>query len=272
MQVDPFRRLLDDLARRPDSPTLNALAERDETGAVIGTTAGPYADPLVDACVSGYLAGADLDTVDSFHQRPTVAHPDEALYERVRADLDRFPDLRTLNALALRDATGAVIGIGRTYTPLEMAYAAGADAALIDEAERLDAFVGSYGDRGYVHRATRLNRVLRCLNHRLARFSRIGHTLGTVTIRAARHGRGPRRLSLTIKRSNARGERLTRTVPMGALRAGAVPLDEPPPLDAAQTASLLSTGPPASPEVRPRPAALGTAASHPRKVRLALAA
>ena len=200
MQVDPFRRLLDDLASRPDSPTLNALAERDETG--------------------------------------------------------------------------AVIGIGRTYTPLEIAYAAGADAALIDEAERLIAFVGEWGDPGYVHRAARMAGALRSMNRRLARFSRIEHTLGTVTVRAPRHGRGPRQLVLTIRRSTARGRCLTRTVRMGALRAHALPLAEPPPDTAAPTVSLLGTGPPTSPEVRPRQAAPGHAAIYlrRRRGRLALAA
>ena len=195
-------------------------------------------------------------------------------FRRLLDDLARFPDSPTLNAIALRDREGVVRGVSLPESPLAAAWWGGADAALIAEAERLDAFVGEWGDRGYVHRAARLNRALRSMNRRLARFSGIAHSLGTVTVRAPLGSHLPRRLSITVARSTARGQLVTQDMPMGMVRVlgCATGVSPPPPMESAPTASLLRTGPPPSLLVRPRQAAPGSAASHPRKVRLALAA
>jgi len=153
----------------------------------------------------------------------------EAAWQRFAADLDRYPESPTLNALAIRDDTGELVGQTAPSDGLGLAYENGADASLIVEAERPAALVGSIDDPGGRHRAVRLAHAVRAMNRRLARYG-TSHALGTVTVVADVH-----RVLLAAELA-ARAD------------SSSVPSEphahDPPPIDAATTSPHRPCAPP----------------------------
>jgi hypothetical protein len=148
-------------------------------------------------------------------------------------DLTRFPTSPTLNGMALRNGAGVVIGMSMGRTALETAYFCGAEAELVVEAERLGAFIGSFGDRGHHHRAVRLAHLVRDVNRRLG-----VRALGTLTVLA------PMDWPAVALHSHIESEQESSTAEcLYEARAGH---DPPPPLDAASTAPHRPCAPPTS--------------------------
>lgn len=162
------------------------------------------------------------------------------LLDRLAEDHPGHPDSPTLTGLAVLDADGRPIGLRHHGTDLEAAYAAGAPASLIADAERLAAVIGHPGDRGYLRRAIRLQHAVRAINRRLRRYSGLRRTLGTVTVT----GLAPLRRLRAIATALAAAERAahdatTSTPTHGPFRTGT---DAPGHLVAA--APCRPTGPP----------------------------
>jgi hypothetical protein len=154
--------------------------------------------------------------------------------DQLALDLARFPDSPTLNSMALRDESGAVVGMGIGSSVLEWAYFCGrADAELIVRAERLDVFIGSFGDRGHHHRAVRLSHAVHATNRRLG-----AHALGTLTVLAPAD-----RPAMAIHSLAAESTESIVSECLYEARAGH---DPPPPLDAATTAPHRPCAPPTS--------------------------
>lgn len=104
--------------------------------------------------------------------------------DRLRADLDAHPDSPTLNRLALRDHSGRVVGYSLGTDALALAWAHGAPAALVVDAERLAAAIGPRGSVGYLRRAVRLSHRVHAVNAALRRYSGAARSLPTVTVLA----------------------------------------------------------------------------------------
>lgn len=101
--------------------------------------------------------------------------------DRLRSDLDAYPDSPTLCRLALRDYSGRVVGLTYGTDLLGLAWQAGAPAALIVEAEHLRAVLGHRTAPGYHRCAIRLAHRVRAVNAALRRY--IGdRALPTVTV------------------------------------------------------------------------------------------
>ena len=170
---------------------------------------------------------------------------------RLQDALDAEPDSPTLTRLAIRHpVTGAVVGMTPSFSPTEAAWSGGAPAALIVQAERLAAFIGKRGDPGYHHRAIRLQHEVRAVNRRLAIWSGIARTLPTLTVLARCLDAALGSLAPALAAT-----RWATGMPTGARGHGPGTGSDPPPLDAADLTSILRTGPPTSPQVRPRKAA-----------------
>lgn len=105
---------------------------------------------------------------------------------RLRSDHAAYPESPTLNRLALSDRDGRVVGCTLSTDLLASAWAHGAPAALVVEAERTTAVIGPRGSVGYHHRAVRLAHRVHRLNAALRRYSGATRTLPTVTVVAAR--------------------------------------------------------------------------------------
>lgn len=173
------------------------------------------------------------------------ADPYRTLFDRLAAALAAAPDSPTLNALAVRDHEGRVIGTTAPTTALGLAWLNGAPTSLLLAAERLQALVGAPGARGRLYRAVRLDWLRRDLNRRLRHYTG-RDVLGSVTVR------------LPLNRPELAAVALPAVLdaPQRAEAAELVVTDaDPPPLDSASSAPLLRTGPPAVSVVRPRPAA-----------------
>ena len=97
----------------------------------------------------------------------------EAVLRRLSADLLAYPRSRTLNGLAERDATGAVVGLSASSDVLDWAYIAGAPAALIVEAERLRRLTR--------HGRHQFDRLVRKVNRELAPYIDGYRVVGNVT-------------------------------------------------------------------------------------------
>ena len=115
-------------------------------------------------------------------QRATCAAEHDDDLARLRADLIDHPESPTLNRLALSDPDGRVVGCSLSADPLALAWAHGAPAALVVEAENLKAVIGPRCSVGYLRRAVRLAHRVRRVNAALHRYSGAARTLPTVTV------------------------------------------------------------------------------------------
>ena len=165
---------------------------------------------------------------------------------RLDTDLDRHPDSPTLAALAIRDEAGAVVGRGCADTALGLAYEAGADAALIVEAERLVARVGNLDKPGHRYLALRLTRLVCAMNRRLAAFAGVRCTIGTFSV---------------VQRVAVLRRTLAAVVQVTAERTVDHGHDPPRPIDAPTTSPHRPCAPPtptsAGPKWLPRVGAVG---------------
>jgi hypothetical protein len=155
--------------------------------------------------------------------------------DQLALDLARFPDSSTLNSMALRDDSGAVVGMAVGLgSLLEWAYFCGrADAELIVRAEHLAAFIGSFGDRGHHHRAVRLSHAVHATNRRLG-----AHALGALTVLAP--------VDWPAMDIHSRTAESTGSIVSECLYEARAGHDPPPPLDAAATAPHRPCAPPTS--------------------------
>ena len=146
-------------------------------------------------------------------------------------DLSRFPTSPTLNGVALRNGAGVVMGMSAGRTALECAYFCGAEAELVVAAERLGAFIGSFGDRGHYHRAVRFAYAVRAMNRRLGM-----RALGTLTVLAP--------VDWPAIAIHSHIESATESSTSQCLYEARAGHDPPPPLDAATTAPHRPCAPP----------------------------
>jgi hypothetical protein len=230
---EPRDRAIIDRLWFPDSPTVTAIAD------------GPAQPPSWWDELDAELEAAGIEPVT-----PTGPDPFVAQLDRLNDDLNAHPECSTLDHMATRDrATGKVVGVGYTFSPLEHAYSSGAPAELIVHAERVTAFIGERGSRGYRHRAIRMAHQVRKLNRQLARYNGLSRTLGTVTVLWPLSSPLRRvtaaRLALAAAASAAHRATTSKAGPNAPPGSG----HDPPPLDSATVAPLLRTGPPA-PRVR----------------------
>ena len=191
--------------------------------------------------------------------------------DRLVADLAAHPKSPTLNAIAVRDYSGRVVGTGCPADTLAEAYLAGAPAARVVDAERLRVLT----DRGrdvWLARGCRLAYRVLATNAALAPY--LGRTesgrpvrvLPTVTV------------NLPMDRPDVVLDLIALTSAAGAESRAALAAvlardHDPPPLEAAATAPVLRTGPPACSRVRPRQAAPQLdAGTHPERRGAVLAA
>lgn len=213
---EPRDRAIIDSIWFPQSPTLAAVAE------------GPLQPP------------------SWWDEAPTEPDPFLAQLDRLNDDLDAHPDCSTIEHMATRDrATGKVVGVGYSFSPLEHAYTSGAPAELIVEAERVTAFIGERGTRGYRHRAIRMAHQVRKLNRQLARYNGLNRTLGTVTVLWPLSSPLRRVAAARLALAAAAGATHRATTSKAGPNAPPGSGHDPPPLDSATVAPLLRTGPPA---------------------------
>jgi len=170
-----------------------------------------------------------------------------AALRRLVADLATFPTSPTLNAVAVRDDSGRVAGTGLPAGTLAAAYLDGAPAALVVQTERLDR-----PGRGC---PLSLAHLVRATNAALAWYlprtesGRPVRVLATVTVLLPTSRPATAAVVDRLALIDAR-------VVLAAVLAARDHDPDPPPMEAAATASVLRTGPPAYSRVRPRQAAL----------------
>jgi len=182
------------------------------------------------------------------------ACPADLDVDRLADDLDAYPDSPTLNDIAVRDYSGRVVGMGLSADTLAAAYWAGAPAALVVRAERLRALIDR-GRHGWLARACRLAHLVRATNAALAPYlgrTESGRPVRVLAIVTVRLPMDRPAIAAVVDRlaaltDDARAE-------LAAVLAARDHDPDPPPLEAAATAPVLRTGPPAC-RVRPRQAA-----------------
>lgn len=230
------------------APSVRPGTLRDVSGPEVGTEAGDDLDGAPDwwfENVEAPLAAAGIVPPPGWAEAEyESARRIADDFARLGRDLDDHPESPTLTRMAVRDASGAVVGMSYGSSGTEAAWHGGAQAEDIAEADRLatqlDA-AGPVGSPAWYRVALRLSWRILAVNKRLRRYSGLRRTFST----AIHAVRPPHRLDPVATLATA-AQVLRRRSRCPGSRSTAGRPASPPILEPSTVAPVLRTGPPAS--------------------------